>query len=342
MTISKVRLDSVFSDPFGKSASAIMDYLIFTEPDEVSDDQILSLVCRRGNVKASDEDILDSIHGYEFIGVQRDKLQIISLHLSQIEECIDLIDRKLEYYRQKYAGIIRHLTTMVGITPASALYILGEIGTDMSVWRDAASLACWAGLSPANNASAGKKKSTRIGNGGHYLKPLLVQCALAAVKSTKKDPYFRRKYETLKKRRGHKKAIIAIARKMLVAIYHMIRDDADFLPVDHGEIIQNTKKTKGLNLNNVIAFLKDQGADDDTIRLVEVQCSGKASETADACCEASTDKEAKEKQPASECADEFQPIQESVNGSPVLISDSQQGRAPNHRQKDPAMASATA
>lgn len=87
MTISKIRLDSVFSDPFGKSASAIMDYLIFTEPGEVSDGQILGLVCRRGNVKASDEDILDSIHGYEFIGVQRDKLQIISLHLSQIKEC---------------------------------------------------------------------------------------------------------------------------------------------------------------------------------------------------------------------------------------------------------------
>ena len=140
MTISKVRLDSVFSDPFGKSASAIMEYLISTEPDEVSDDEILRLIYRRGNMKASDEDILDSIHGYEFIGVQRDKLQIISLHLSQIEECIGLIDRKLEYYRQKYTGIIRHLTTMVGITPASALYILGEIGTDMSVWRMDASL----------------------------------------------------------------------------------------------------------------------------------------------------------------------------------------------------------
>lgn len=333
MTISKIRLDSVFSDPFGKSASAIMDCLIFTEPGEVSDGQILGLVCRRGNVKASDEDILDSIHGYEFIGVQRDKLRIISLHLSQIEECIGLIDGKPEYYRRKYAGIIRRLTTMVGITPASALYILGEIGTDMSVWRDDASLACRAGLSPANNASAGKKKSTRIGNGGHYLKPLLVQCVLAAVKSTKKDPYFHYKYETLKKRRGHKKAIIVIARKMLVAIYHMIRDDADFLPVDHREIIQNTKKTKGLNLTNVIAFLKDQGADEDTIRLVEVQCSGKAADTADACNEASADKEAKEKQSASECADAFQPIQESVNGSPVLIPDSQQGRALNHHQK---------
>lgn len=157
------------------------------------------------------------------------------LHLGQINECIRLIDEKLDYFRQKYSRIIRHLATMVGVTEESALYILGEIGTDMSVWRDDASLASWAGLSPANNASAGKKKSTRTGDGGHYLKPLLVQCALAAAKSTKKDPYFHYKYETLKKRRGHKKAIIATARKMLVAIYHMIRDDADFLPVDHEE-----------------------------------------------------------------------------------------------------------
>ena len=273
MTISKVRLDSVFTDPFGKSASSIMEYLIFTEPDQVRDDTILGLVNRRSNLKASDQDILDSIHGYEFIGVQRDKLQIINLHISQIDECIAMIDDKLEYYRQKYAGIIRHLTTMVGITPMSALYILGEIGADMSVWRDDASLACWAGLSPANNASAGKKKSTKVGNGGHYLKPLLVQCALAASRSTKKDPYFHKKYETLKKRRGHKRAIIAIARKMLVAIYHMIRDDEDFHPIDHEDIIQNTRKTKGLNLNNVIAFLREQGADESMIRLVEDQCS---------------------------------------------------------------------
>lgn len=330
MTVSKVRLDSVFSDPFGRSASAIMEYLISTDPDKVSDEAVLGLVNRRSNLKASDEDILDSIHGYEFIGVQRDKLQIISLHLSQIEACIAMIDDKLEYYRQKYAGIIRHLTTMTGITPMSALYILGEIGTDMSVWRNDASLACWAGLSPANNASAGKKKSTKVGNGGHYLKPLLVQCALAAIKSTKKDPYFHNKYETLKKRRGHKKAIIAIARKMLVAIYHMIGDDADFHPIDHEDIIQKTRKTKGLNLKNVIAFLKEQGADESTLRLVEAQCSANMSETGDA----------KEKQSTSGSTDASQPIQGSVNGSPVFISGFQQGRALNHHQKDPAVATA--
>ena len=342
MTISRIRLDSVFSDPFGKSASSIMEYIIFTEPDNVKDDEILRLVCRRGNLKASDEDILESIHGYEFIGVQRDKLQIINMHLSQINQCIAMIDEKLDYYRQKYAGIISHLTTMVGITSESALYILGEIGTDMSVWRDDASLACWAGLSPANNASAGKKKSTKVGNGGHYLKPLLVQCALAAAKSTKKDPYFHNKYETLKKRRGHKKAIIAIARKMLVAIYHMIKDDEDFHPVDHDDVIQNAKKAKGLKLNNVIAFLKEQGADEKTIRLVEAQCSGNEPETADACNELSDAQNAKKKQSNSGSAGTSKQIQESVKGNPVLVSDSQQGRALHHHSKDPAMAATTA
>lgn len=272
MTVSKIRLDSVFSDPFGKSASSIMSYLIETEPDQVSDRDILRLVNRC--VKASGEDILESIHGYEFIGVQRDKLKIIQIHLDDLNKCISLIDEKLAYYRQKYAAVISHLVTMIGITADSALYVLGEIGTDMSVWRDSASLASWAGLSPANNESANKKKSTKIGNGGHYLKPLLVQCALAAVKSTKKDPYFYYKYQALKKRRGHKKAIIAIARKMLVAIYHMIRDDADFLPADYEETVtRNTKTDKGLNLTSIIEFLGEHGANAETLRLIKAQCS---------------------------------------------------------------------
>lgn len=149
----------------------------------------------------------------------------------------------------------------------------------MSVWRDSDSLSSWAGLSPANNDSAGKKKSTHVGKGGHYLKPLLVQCALAAIKSTKKHPYFYYKYETLKKRRGHKKAIIAIARKMLVSIYHMIKEDADFQPIDYAQVVTRKQKSNELNLKNIIAFLGEHGADAETIRLVETQCTEKKQAT---------------------------------------------------------------
>ena len=296
MTISKIRLDSVFTDPFGKSASRIMEYLINTPEDKVQDEKILSLVDRR--VKASSEEILDSIHGYEFIGVQRDKLEIISKHIDDVNKCIDLIDKKLDYYRFKYASIINHLCTIPGVSTESALYILGEIGADMSVWNDSKSLASWAGLSPANNESAGKKKSTKIGKGGHYLKPLLVQCALASIKSTKKQPYFFRKYQTLKKRRGHKKAVIAIARKMLVSIYHMIKEDKDFLPIDYEQVMEQKQNDRELNLKNVILFLGERGVDDKVIRMIESQCSkeelseGKAAET-------KPKKTAKEKQPES-------------------------------------------
>lgn len=309
MTVSKIRLDSVFSDPFGKSASAIMSYLIETAPDQVSDEAVLRLV--NSCVRASGEDILESIHGYEFIGIQRDKLRIIRIHLDDLNKCIGLIDEKLAYYRQKYVAVISHLVTMIGITADSALYILGEIGTDMSVWRDSAALSSWAGLSPANNESANKKKSTKIGNGGHYLKPLLVQCALAAIKSTKKDPYFYHKYQALKKRRGHKKAIIAIARKMLVAIYHMIRDDADFLPVDHEETVtRNTQTDKGLNLTNIIAFLGEHGADAETLRLIEAQCSEGCEKDADKT--GMTESFEKEKQPVSDTAHQDAPGHESA------------------------------
>lgn len=85
------------------------------------------------------------------------------------------------------------------------------------------------GLVPANNESAGKKKSTRIAKAGEYLKPMMVQGALAAIKC-KSQPYFAIKYSRIKKRRGHKKAIIAIARMMMVSIYHMVSEKKPFQP----------------------------------------------------------------------------------------------------------------
>ena len=269
MTVSKIRIDSVFRDPFGMSATRVMEYLINTKPEEVDDDKIMSLVDPK--VKASREEILDSIHGYEFVGVQRDKMQIISFHMSTIQECMEIIDSKLDHFYQKYKDIVDHMATIPGITMKSALYILGEIGTDMSVWQDSAHLASWAGLSPANNESAKKKKSTRIGNGGHYLKPLLVQCALAAVKCTRKQPYFHYKYETIKKRRGHKKAVIAIARKMLVCIYNMVREGKDFQPKDYDQVMSQKNKHRELNAKNVINYLLERGVNPETISLVKEQ-----------------------------------------------------------------------
>ena len=92
-------------------------------------------------------------------------------------------------------------------------------------------LCCWAGLTPGSNESAGKKKSVKITRAGVYLKPALVQCAHAAVKSGK-SPYYKKKYESLVKRRGKKRAIIAIARMILTAVYQMLSTGEQWNPSD--------------------------------------------------------------------------------------------------------------
>ncbi len=103
--------------------------------------------------------------------------------------------------------------------------------SDMSQFSSSKRLCCWAGLTPGCNETGGKKKSVRIMRAGVYLKPALVQCAHAAVKSDK-SPYYKKKCESLVKRRGKKRAIIAIARMILTAIYQMLSTGEQWNPSD--------------------------------------------------------------------------------------------------------------
>ena len=115
-------------------------------------------------------------------------------------------------------------------------------------------------MAPANNESANKKKSVRISKAGQYLKPLMVQCALGAIKD--KESYFGIKYTRIKKRRGHKKAIIAIARMMLVCIYHMILTGEVFNPSDYQSFkAPDSKKGIALTEESAIEFLRKSGFD---------------------------------------------------------------------------------
>jgi len=123
------------------------------------------------------------------------------------------------------------LSTIPGVKHSSAITIISKIGTDMTQFSSSKRLCSWAGLTPGNNESAGKKKSVRITRAGVYLKPALVQCAHAAVKS-RDLPYYRIKYERIFKRRGKKRAIVAIARMILTAIYHMLTTGESFNPCD--------------------------------------------------------------------------------------------------------------
>jgi transposase len=225
LTISNFKLDDVFSNVFGKSASAITAHLL-EHPGETFD--VTPFV--HGSCKTPIPQIQEAIDG-TFAPEQAEKLKIIRSHMESLERLKLEVESVLLGIAKTYLPQIELLLTVPGISePMTAIRIIAEIGADMSVFETAKHLTSWAGLTPQNAESAGKKKTTRIAKAGQYIKPLLVQVALAASRSDK-HPEMKGKHQALKKRRGGKKATIAIARRILVAIYHMLRKNEAYDPM---------------------------------------------------------------------------------------------------------------
>ena len=178
LTVSNIKLDDVFSDVFGKTASAITDRLLESnEPFNVA-----PYLNRR--IKTPVEKIQAAVDG-EMCVEQAEKLRIIRSHMSSLELCKANLESLILSTSQKYLPQLELVMTVPGIQAYSAIGIISEIGVDMSVFPTSKHLCSWAGLTPQNNESAGKKKTTRISRAGAYIKPLLVQCALTVSKSNK-------------------------------------------------------------------------------------------------------------------------------------------------------------
>ena len=222
LTVSNIKLDDVFSDVFGKAASAITTRLLESnEPFDVKP-------YLTKNIKKPIEQIQAAVDG-EMCAEQAEKLRIIRSHMDSLELCKLNLESLILTSAEKYIPQLNLIMTAPGIQSFAAIGIISEIGVDMSVFPTSKHLCSWAGLTPQNNESAGKKKTTRISRAGAYIKPLLVQCALCAIRA-KRFPEVRNRYLALKKRRGHKKAIIAIARMLLTAIYNMLKKNEPYNP----------------------------------------------------------------------------------------------------------------
>ena len=227
-TVCNLTLDAVVSDMFGKSAMAIENYLLDTN---VVDPEICVSFLQKSLKKKSAE-IIEAVEGFNMTQEQKERVRIIQGHFADIDKRISQIDEIIGRLTAEYEGTISLLCTIPGIDRRLAITIISEIGTDMSEFGSSRRLCSWAGLVPGNNQSAGKKKSVKITRAGVYLKPALVEAAHAAVKATEKSPYFRIKYEKIMKRRGKKRAIIAIARMILTSIYAMASTGEVFNPSD--------------------------------------------------------------------------------------------------------------
>lgn len=210
------KLSSVLSSIVGVSGLRILD--ILRERGEVSVTAVGNVLAR--GVKKTAGEIAYAINGklsqssQTLLGIMLDGLASYDLQLNTVF-C------EMQRVAEPYASQVQLLATIPGIDILSATYIIGEIGVDMSRFhKGAPSLCKWAGLSPRDDESAGKIKSNKILKGNPYVKSILCQCAWAATKTrnTRSSNWYWRNV----KRLGQKKAIIAVARKLLVYAFHML------------------------------------------------------------------------------------------------------------------------
>ena len=248
LTVCNIALDSVVSDIFGKSATSVIDYLLEQSDNSINHEEISSRLLR--SLKKKSESVIESIEGYQMTDSQKYRMRLVHAHMDYITSTISDIDSMIDSLVEPYDNAVKLLCTIPGVDRNSAITIISEIGTDMTQFSNSKRLCCWAGLTPGNNESAGKKKSVRITRAGVYLKPALVQVAHAAVKSNK-SPYYKAKYERIMKRRGKKRAIIAIARMILTAAYHMLStgevwNPTDLYKIDMPEPLKEKQKEKAI------------------------------------------------------------------------------------------------
>ena len=251
LTVGNCKLDMVFSDIFCKTSSAIIDTIL--SQNKYKDEDILKNIDK--HCKSSNEDILNSINGISWESSQKQRMNVIKEHIDYLDKSIKTTREIIDSIIAPYESAISLLCSIPGIKRNSAITIISEIGTDMSQFSSHYRLASWAGLAPGCNESAGKKKSVKISRAGVYLKPALIEVAHAAVKDNN-NPYYANKFNVISKRRGKKRAYIAIARKILVATYHMLSTGELFNPTDLSKVETSDKDKIKFTKNNFMQSTK--------------------------------------------------------------------------------------
>ncbi|NLB43085.1 MAG: IS110 family transposase [Clostridiales bacterium] len=217
---ANIKLSSYVSNLTGVSSRKLLEQAM---GGEVNEENIVDLM--HPAMKATREELLRALEGC-FSTIQKQLVKAILDHIDDMTKRIQDLDDIIDNQMKGYEDAINKLDEMPGIGKRSAEVIVAEIGIDMSRFPSAAHLASWAGLSPGNNESAGKRKSGKTTKGNKTLKSTLIQCAKAAQKN--KDSFFHAQYQRIVVRRGANRATVAVAHSMLIAIYHVLNDNTHF------------------------------------------------------------------------------------------------------------------
>lgn len=211
---ANIKLASVATDVMGASGKDMLQALLGGNADP----EILADLAR-GKLRKKIPALKQALEG-RFRRHHRFMLETILAHIDFLDENIALVSEEVASRVDPFEQTIRLLCTIPGVEQRTAQVIISEIGTDMSRFPSANHLASWAGLCPGNNETAGKRKNGKTRKGDQWLRRAMVEVAWAA--SRTKQTYLSSQYHRLVARRGKKKAIVAVAHSVLVAIYHIL------------------------------------------------------------------------------------------------------------------------
>ena len=242
-----IKLSGTVTQINGKSARNILNFI--TDGgyfDDAKYDEMLANKEISHNLKASKEQIIDDLNGV-LSPIQRRVMKELLSHLDELNEHIrnldDDIDRFMKPEDRDAAQVIQEIP---GIGANSAQVIISVIGNDMSRFPSDRHISKWAGLCPGNNESASKRKSGKTTKGNKMLRTTLVNCAHSAVKV--KTSYFSALFARISAHRGKKRAYVAVAHAMLIAIYHILHDGVGFrdLGADYYNQFNRERKANGM------------------------------------------------------------------------------------------------
>jgi transposase len=246
---SGFRLSSFLADIFGVSGMNIMQILV--EVGSISEQSLDR--CLKGRARLKSSEILSNLNGTLSLP-QRQLLEMQLSHLRDLQENLQEVEAQIRNSFIDFEGSIDLLDSIPGIDQTAAYAILAEIGQNMSAFPTAQHICSWAGLAPGSHKSAKKQKKQRVMHGNNYLKTMLCEVAWAIARQ--RNQYLSNWYWRLKQRTDAKRAIVALARKLLVIIYTMLKTNQHY---DESRFLERKKASEQRRVSRMVHELTRLG-----------------------------------------------------------------------------------